>query len=143
MCVGSCSSACCHNGTFYRHTMPRTPGPLQLKLLAALRRDGRESSLGALAAFAAGLIPDLGTRLPAQQGPSRAQYSAAARAVAALRRRGLIQTRMVASTRGRMLWLPAADGRPCPVWRFRNPTRSLFVKPASASSKRIEDVAEV
>jgi len=114
--------------------MPHTPGPLQLRLLAALRRHGRETNLTSLAAFAAGLIPDLATRPPAQTGASPAQYSAVARAVAALRRRGLVQARMVGSMRGHMVWLPAADGRRRPVWRFQNPTRCLFVRLAPASS---------
>jgi hypothetical protein len=80
--------------------MPRTLGPLQLRLLDALRRHGRETNLGSVAAYAAGLTSDLGTRLLPHQGPSWAQYSATARAVAALRRRGLIQTRMAAPRAG-------------------------------------------
>jgi len=118
--------------------MSRALGPLQQRLLNALRRHGRETNLGALAAFAAGAIPDLVTRPPAHQGPSRAQYSAASRAVAALRRRGLVQTRMAASTRGRNLWLPATDGRLRPLWQFRNPTRRLFVKLAPDSPNGTE-----
>ncbi len=112
--------------------MPRTLGPLQLRLLDALRHHGREASLGSLAAFAAGLIPDLGTRPPAQAFASWAQYTATARAVANLRRRHFIDTRMVASTRGRLVWPLAADGRPRPIWQFRNPTRLLYVKMAPA-----------
>jgi hypothetical protein len=112
---------------------PRPLGPLQLRLLDALRHHRREASLGSLAALAAGLIPDLGdARLPAHRGVSPARYSAVARAVAALRRRGLIETRMAGSTRGRMTWLPAPDGRRRPVWQFRNPTRRLHVKLAPA-----------
>jgi hypothetical protein len=118
-------------------------GPLQQRLLHALRRHGRETNLGALAAFAAGAIPDLGTRLSAHQAPSRAQYNATSRAVAALRRRGLIETRMAASTRGQITWLPPVDGRPRSVWRFRNPTRRLFVKLAPDSPNGTEYVAEL
>jgi len=118
-------------------------GPLQQRLIHALRRHGHETNLGALAAFAAGAIPDLGTRLPAHQAPTRAQYSATARAVAALQRRGLIQTRMAVSTRGRITWLPPVDGRPRSVWRFRHPTRRLFVKLAPASPNGVENVAEI
>jgi hypothetical protein len=124
-------------------TMPRPLGPLQLRLLGALRHHGREASLQSLAAFAAGLIPDLGTRPPAQAFATWAQYTATARAVAALRRRHFIDTRMAASTRGRMMWPPATEGRPRPVWQFRNPTRLLYVKMTPACMNGGEHGAEV
>ena len=123
--------------------MTRPLGPLQLRLLDALRRHGRETSLGSLAAFAARLIPDIGARLPAHVAASRPQYSAVARAVAALRRRGLIETRMAGSTCGRMTWLPAPDGRCRAVWQFRNPTRRLHVKLAPALVNGSEHGAEI
>jgi hypothetical protein len=72
------------------NTMPRTTGPLQRKILAALRRHGREAPLEDLAALAANLIADLDLRPPYGRAPSAAQYKATARAVAALRRRGLV-----------------------------------------------------
>jgi hypothetical protein len=70
----------------------RPLGPLQTRLLAALRRHGRETTLERLAALSAGLIPNLDARPPYGQAPTRSQYVSAARAVATLRRRGLIRT---------------------------------------------------
>jgi hypothetical protein len=108
--------------------MPRRPGPLQLTLLHALRRHGRETSLESLAAFAAGLIPNLDARPPLGRAPARAQYVATARAVAALRHRGLIETRTIGTKKGRILWLPDANGRVLPAWVFRHPGKRLLVR---------------
>jgi hypothetical protein len=108
--------------------MPRGLGTLQLKLLTALRRHGRATNLESLAALAAGLTPDLDARPPYGRSPSRATYVATARAVAALRRRGLVQTKMVGTRRGRIEWIRMLpDGRPHPRFRFRNPSKYLLV----------------
>jgi hypothetical protein len=104
-------------------------GPLQTKLLTALRRHGHEVSLGSLAAFAAGLIPDLKARPPYGRAPRRATYVAVARAVAGLRRRGLVSTTMAGTTRGRLEWRQTGDGKVRPVWRFRHPGKRLLVRP--------------
>lgn len=78
--------------------MPRPLGPLQNKLLAALRRHGRDTTLEGLAALSAGLIPDLDARPPYGRAPTRSEYVSTARAVAALRRRGLIHTEVAATS---------------------------------------------
>lgn len=98
-------------------------GPLQKRLLDALRRHGRNCSLQSLAALAAGIIPDLNACPPFGWMPPRAGYVATARAIAALRRRGLVTTRMIGTTKGRIEW--PTDGKP--VWRFRNPSTRLVV----------------
>ena len=109
-------------------------GPLQEKLLHALRRHGRETSLASLAAFAAGLVPDLSTRLSPDRVPSRAQYSATARAVAALKRRGLVATTTVGIAKGRIDWGSPKRWPPIPVWRFRNPSTRAIVHPLPVES---------
>jgi hypothetical protein len=108
--------------------MPRGLGPLQLKLLTALRRHGREATLGSLAALAAGLSPNLNARPPYGRAPSRAQYVSVARAVAALRRRGLVHTTMAGTKRGCLEWPRSAAGAARPVWRFRHPGKRLIVR---------------
>jgi hypothetical protein len=108
--------------------MPRGPGSLQLKLLTALHRHGREATLGSLAALAAGLTLDLDARPPYGQAPSRAKYVAVARAVATLRRRGLVHTEMTGTKRGRLEWPRSAAGAARPVWRFRHPGKRLIVR---------------
>lgn len=109
--------------------MSRTLGPVQLKLLHALRRHGREATLESLAAFAAGLIPNLEARSPYGRAPSRAQYVSVARAVAALRRRGLVRTETAGTARGRIEWTRTPAGTMRPVWRFRHPGKRLIVRP--------------
>ena len=104
-------------------------GPLQLKLLHALHRHGRETSLESLAALAVGLIPDLATRPPKEPLPRRATYVAVARAIATLRRRGLVHTEMAGTARGRLEWPQNATGAARPVWRFRHPGKRLIVRP--------------
>jgi hypothetical protein len=104
--------------------MPRPLGPLQLKLLAALRRHGRATTLGNLTALAAGLILDLDTRPPYGWVPPRAAYVAVARAVAGLHRRGLVDTTMTGTAKGRLEWSQNAR----PVWRFRHPGKRLIVR---------------
>jgi hypothetical protein len=109
--------------------MPSHPfGSLQRLLLEALRRHGREASLQTLAMFAGAIIPDLGTRPPGGRAPSRARYVAVARAVAALRRRGLVQVERVGVVRGRIEWLPARGGRLQAKWHFLNPTTWIRVR---------------
>jgi len=107
--------------------MSRGLGPLQLKLLAALRAHGQEASLEVLASFAASLIPDLGARLPYGRAPSRAKYVATARAVATLCRRGLVETETYGTTRGVIEWYRDECGVVRPKWRFRNPTKRVMV----------------
>jgi hypothetical protein len=89
-------------------------GPLQVKLLQALRRYGCETSLESLAAYAAGLIPALGTRPPIVPGPRRATYVAVARAIATLRRRGLVHTEVIGTANGRLEWPRNVAGAVCP-----------------------------
>ncbi len=110
--------------------MPRALGHIQLKILTALRRHGREARLDSLAAFVAGLIDDLGARLPYGRSPSRSQYVSAVRAVAALERRGLVETAVVGTAKGRMEWR-IEDGRLRAVWRFRHPGKRLIVRAAA------------
>jgi len=98
-------------------------GPLQRRLLAALIRHGRECSLQSLAALASGIISDLSTRPPVGRVPPRATYVAVARAVAGLRRRGLVTARIVGTTKGSLEWHLGAP----PVWRFRHPGKRLVV----------------
>jgi hypothetical protein len=102
-------------------------GPLQLKLLAALRRHASESTLENLVAFAAGFVPDLATRPPINRKPPRAVYASTARAVAALRRRGLVQVRSSGTAKGRIQWLPTPSGRLHGIWRFRHPAWRLRI----------------
>ncbi len=71
--------------------------------------DGKATAIP-VAALAAGLIDDLATRPPYGRAPSRACYTAVTRAIAALRRRGLVVTETVGTTRGRMEWLRGDDG---------------------------------
>jgi hypothetical protein len=104
--------------------MPRPLGPLQHRLLLALRRHGRKASLQILAALAAGLINDLDTRPPYRWVPRRATYVAVARAVAVLRRRGLVDTTMTGTANGRLEWPQKSH----PVWRFRHPGKRLIVR---------------
>ena len=108
--------------------MSQRLGPLQIRLLHALHQHGRETSLQSLAALAAGIIPELRSRPPARVLPGLATYKAVARAVAALRRRGLINTRMIGAARGQIVWQRGPGGTTAPRWQFRNPTRRLFVK---------------
>src|SRR4051812_13517970 len=96
-------------------------GPIQHKLLAALRRHGRDTTLESLAALSAGLIPDLNARPPYGRLPTRSQYASAARAVATLHRRGLIHTEVAGTARGRLEWPLNANAGLRPVWRFRHP----------------------
>jgi hypothetical protein len=77
-------------------------GPLQQTLLAALRRHGR--------------------------APTRSQYVSAARAVATLRRRGLIHTRVAGVARGRLEWPRNGSGVARPTWRFKHPGKRLIVR---------------
>jgi hypothetical protein len=104
-------------------------GPLQLKLLHALRRHGRETSLESLAAYAAGLIPDLATRPPHSPLPRRSTYVSVSRTVASLRRRGLVDTKVAGTANGRLEWPQNAPGAARPVWRFRHPGKRLIVRP--------------
>jgi hypothetical protein len=104
-------------------------GPLQLKLLHALHRHGRETSLESLAAYAAGLVPDLATRPPFVMVPRRSAYVSVARAITTLRRRGLVDTEMAGTARGRLEWPQNATGAARPVWRFRHPGKRLIVRP--------------
>jgi hypothetical protein len=108
--------------------MSRGLGKTQLKLLAALRHHGREARLESLAALSAGLIGDLGSRVPFGRAPSRSQYVATSRAVATLRRRGLVDVQGVGTKRGKMEWPRRPDGTVRPVWRFRNPSRYALVR---------------
>ena len=108
--------------------MPMSLGPLQLKLLHALRRHGREASLVSLADIAAGLIPDRATRPPQEPLPRRATYVSVARAVATLRRRGLVHAEMAGTAIGRLEWPQNATGTVRPVWRFRHPGKRLIVR---------------
>lgn len=108
--------------------MPRSLGPLQLKLLYALRRHGREASLERLVAFAAGLVPNLDAR-PPYGSPRRSTYVSVARAVATLRRRGLVETKAAGTRKGRIEWQRTPAGAARPVWRFRHPGWRLVVRP--------------
>jgi hypothetical protein len=99
-------------------------GPLQRRLLHALRRHGRDTSLQSLAALASGLIPDLGTRPPYGGRTPHSRYVSVARAVAALRRLGLVDTQMAGTRKGRLEWSQNAR----PVWRFRHPSKRLIVR---------------
>jgi hypothetical protein len=105
-------------------SLSRPLGPLQRRLLDALRRHAGQASLAALTAFVAGLIPDLNARPPEGRIPRRAVYVATARAVAALRRRGLVDTEIAGTAKGRLEWAPGAR----PLWRFRNPSTRLLVR---------------
>jgi hypothetical protein len=105
-------------------SMSRPPGPLQLKLLGAMRRHGRATSLGNLAALVLGLILDLEARPPYGWVPPRATYVSVARAVAGLRRRGLVDTEVAGTRKGRLEW--PQNSRP--VWRFRHPGKRLIVR---------------
>jgi hypothetical protein len=105
-------------------SMSRPPGPLQRKLLGAMRRHGRATSLASLAALAAGLVPDLDTRPPYCWVPPRATYVSVARAVAGLRRRGLVDTEVAGTKKGRLEW----PRNTRPVWRFRHPGKRLIVR---------------
>jgi hypothetical protein len=107
-----------------RHRISR----LQQLLLDALRRHGRVASLESLAALAAGLIPNLDTRPPYGRAPARARYVAVARAVATLRRRGLVDARRTPTKRGRLEWQFGPVGRLRPVWRFSHPGTRLWVR---------------
>ena len=98
-------------------------GPLQRRLLDALIRHGRDASLQSLAHYAAGIISTLDTRPPVGRVPGRSTYVATARAVAALRRRGIVTTRVVGTTKGSLEW--PANGKP--TWRFKNPSTRLMV----------------
>ncbi len=93
-------------------------------LLHALRRHGRATSLGNLAALAAGLISDLDTRPPYGWVPPRATYVSVGRAVAGLRRRGLVDTKVAGTRKGSLEW--PQNSRP--VWRFRHPGKRLIVR---------------
>jgi hypothetical protein len=108
----------------------RPLGPLQQKLLTALRRHGRETTLEGLAAFAAGLIPDVQTRPPYGQAPTRSQYVSTARAVATLHRRGLVHTKVTGTARGRLEWPENGPPGARPIWRFRHPGKRLIVRAA-------------
>jgi hypothetical protein len=108
--------------------MTRHLGPLQQQLLHALRRHGREATLVSLAALAAGLVSDLQARLPLDRAPSRAQYSSTARAISALRRRGLVTTLTAGIAKGRIEWCSGDRWPPSPLWRFRNPSTRTLVR---------------
>ncbi len=98
-------------------------GSLQSRLLEALRRHGRPSTLQALVALAAGITTDLAARPPSDWVPTRATYTATGRAVSGLRRRGLVTTWVVGTTKGRMEWHVGGHS----VWRFKNPSTRLMV----------------
>jgi hypothetical protein len=102
----------------------RPLGPLQLRLLDALRRHGRATNLQTLAALASGVSLDLEARPPHGWVPPRAMYVSVARAVAGLRRRGLVDTKVAGTKRGRLEWPQNAR----PVWRFRHPGKRLIVR---------------
>jgi hypothetical protein len=51
-----------------------------------------------------------------------------ARAVATLRRRGLVHTEMAGTAIGRLEWPQNAAGAVRPVWRFRYPGKRLIVR---------------
>jgi hypothetical protein len=108
--------------------MARPLGPLQQKLLAALRRHGRETTLGSLAALSAGFIPDLVDRPPCGRVPTRSEYVSVARSVAALRRRGLVHTEVAGTARGRLEWPRNGSAGARPVWRFLHPGKRLIVR---------------
>ncbi len=111
-------------------------GALQRRLLHAVRRHGSEASLESLAALAAGLIQDLGARPPQGRAPTRSQYVAVARAVASLRRRGLVEARIMGTAKGRLLWPRSASARLRPVWRFVHPGKRLLVRPVDSLSAK-------
>ncbi len=94
-------------------------GPLQSRLLTALRERGAYFvSLEQLAYFAAG-IADLDDRLYWRKGPkpTGSTYKSVARAVSTLRRRGLLEGCLVGSR------CTTTPGR-----KFRNPTTCLWVR---------------
>jgi hypothetical protein len=112
-------------------------GPLQRLLLAALRRHGRNSSLRALTALAAGFATTLDSPLP-DRVPSRARYVSVARAVAALKRRGFVETELVGVAHGKIEWLPPRAGRLRSKWRFQHPTTRLSVRLVTAPEETHE-----
>lgn len=108
--------------------MSRPLGPLQQKLLAALRRHGRDTTLESLAALSAGLIPDLNARPPFGRDPSRPKYVSVARAVSTLHRRGLVDVEVAGVARGCLEWPKNANAGARPAWRFRHPGKRLRVR---------------
>jgi hypothetical protein len=78
--------------------------------------------------LAEGLIPNLDALPPYGRAPRRSRYVAVARAVAALRRRGLVNTYMAGTAKGRLEWPQNARAATRPVWRFRHPGKRLIVR---------------
>jgi hypothetical protein len=74
--------------------MSRGLGKLQRKLLEGLCEYQREAGLGQLSYYAAGLTCSLEEDMPFRERYSDATYKATARAVAGLRGRGLVTTRI-------------------------------------------------
>lgn len=74
--------------------MSRGLGKLQRTLLEALTDYGREAGLSQLCFYVAGRTESLADDMPWRERYSAAQYKATARAVAGLRRRNLVVTRI-------------------------------------------------